>query len=311
MELRQLRHFIAVAEQENMRRASAHVHLSHPALSISIKKLEESLGTVLFDRSSKGVKLTEAGELLMDFAPAILKQVDDARATVKSAYSNPSGLVRLGCTPGVCNAIGVPIYNRARAQYPNIEVELDDSLTPILRRLFDIGLVDLLIDFDVEAQDSFRCDALIKEELFLVGPRDPNIAENEEIAFCDLPDFPIISSGDDTSISRSYEKYSKETGVVLQYEPGIGSAFVELALAEDGVGCVIVPWSLIYNRLGSTQLSARRIVSPVMYRTAYLLSALDRPLSRASLTMKDVIKSAVKEAHSLGHWRGELLCEVP
>lgn len=307
MEIRQLRHFIAVAEAGNMRQASERIHLSHPALSLSIKNLEQSLEVSLFDRSSKGVKLTEAGTLMIDYARAIIKQIEDANSSIKSTASNPSGLVKLGCSPGIRNVLTVPLYTLTREKYPKIAIEIDDSLSPILKGLFEAGLLDLMIDFDTENKDDFICEPLIEEELFLVGLNQPSLMKNDDIEFKYLPNYPIISNIDKSSIYQTYKKYSLETGIQLNYLPGVGSPLGELALAESGIGYVILPWSIIFNRIGDSNLCAKRITNPVMYRKAYLLSPLNRPLSRASLAIKELIKLAIKDAHSKEQWRGRVL----
>ncbi|WP_019531460.1 LysR family transcriptional regulator [Dasania marina] len=304
MELRQLRHFIAIAEAENMRVASEKVHLSHPALSLSLKSLEDGLDVKLFDRNSRGVKLTDPGKHFLKYAYSILKQVDTAQSSVKSFHSNPSGLVRIGCTQGVSNVLGVPIYKALIKEYPEIEVELDDSQTPFLQKLFDVDLIDLMITFDIKDQQRYQCDALIEEEFFLVGKGS---SQQESVEFSELAKYSIISNRDQSSAYLTYEKFQKETGVSLNIVPGLGSAMGDLALAESGFGSVIIPSSLFFNRLKGGEFTAQRIINPTIYRKAYLISPLHRTLSRAGMAVVDIIKQSVKEVHQKGEWQGNLL----
>lgn len=304
MELRQLRHFIAIAEAENMRLASERVHISHPALSLSLKNLEEGLDVKLFDRSSKGVRLTESGKIFLKYAYSILQQVDNAQSTVRSYDASPSGLVKIGCPPGVCNVLGLPVYKSLTESFPKIEVEIDDTLSHFVQKLFDIDLIDLMITFDIKDQQKYHCEALIEEEFFLVGK---NMSDHNDIEFGDLVNYSIISNIDESSIYLTYEKYQSETNVRLNFVPGLGSAIGDLNLAEAGLGHVIIPSSLFFNRLKGKKLSAKRIINPTLRRKAYLISPLHRPLSRASMVVADIVKESVKEVHQRGQWKGQLL----
>ncbi len=95
MDLRQLRYFLAVADRGSFTRAAAALHVSQPALSLAIGKLENDLGTRLFDRGDRFVRATEAGERLIDHARTLLEAADRARASVAPA-ATPVSIVRLG-----------------------------------------------------------------------------------------------------------------------------------------------------------------------------------------------------------------------
>lgn len=82
MEIRQLRYFIAAVEAGNLRRAAENIHISHPALSMSLKNLEKDLGVTLLDRSRRGMRMTFAGEQFLKSAHSLLRQIDDLRASL-------------------------------------------------------------------------------------------------------------------------------------------------------------------------------------------------------------------------------------
>src|SRR2546426_9549440 len=84
MELRHLRYFVAVAEEQNVTRAAARLHVSQPPLSRQIRDLEDELGVALFDHGAKSVRLTEAGKVFLTEASAVLQRTDEAVQTVRS-----------------------------------------------------------------------------------------------------------------------------------------------------------------------------------------------------------------------------------
>ena len=99
MELRRLRYFVAVAEEQSFNRAARRLHMAQPPLSVQIKNLEEELGVLLFERTSRGVLLTEAGELLLEEARRLLVQVDQTVSLVRRVGHGEVGRLTLGFVP--------------------------------------------------------------------------------------------------------------------------------------------------------------------------------------------------------------------
>lgn len=129
MELRHLRYFVAVAEEENVTRAAERLHVSQPPLSRQIRDLEEELGVSLFERSAKSVRLTEAGRVFLNEARAVLDRADQAARTVRAIGSGASGELHVGFAP----SLAVDILPRALRQFqeetPGIRVQLHDMST--------------------------------------------------------------------------------------------------------------------------------------------------------------------------------------
>src|SRR5215475_8386666 len=99
MELRHLRYFVAVAEEQNVTRAAARLRVSQPPLSRQIRDLEEELGVTLFARSAKSVRLTEEGRLFLGEARAVLQRADEAVRTVRAMAGGTAGELLLGYAP--------------------------------------------------------------------------------------------------------------------------------------------------------------------------------------------------------------------
>src|SRR5438046_10404983 len=99
MELRHLRYFVAVAEEQNVTRAAARLHVSQPPLSRQIRDLEDELSVALFDHGAKAVRLTEAGRVFLTEARAGLRRADEAVPTVKAVASGQHGELRVGHEP--------------------------------------------------------------------------------------------------------------------------------------------------------------------------------------------------------------------
>src|SRR3954454_24298678 len=121
MELRSLAYFVRVAELGSITRAASHLHLAQPALTRHVQRLEEELGVALFTRANRGVRLTEAGQKLLDGATRILRDVERTGDEIRAHDAHPSGKIVLGVTPTLCPVLMPELFARMRRDYPMVE----------------------------------------------------------------------------------------------------------------------------------------------------------------------------------------------
>ncbi len=129
MELRHLRYFIAVAEQENVSRAALKLHVSQPGISRQIHDLEEEIGVQLFERSAKALKLTEAGRKFLDEARAVLQRADDAVRIARATASGAGGELHVGYAPSLTIQILPRALRAFQEKFPRTRVSLHDVST--------------------------------------------------------------------------------------------------------------------------------------------------------------------------------------
>ncbi|HTR40332.1 MAG TPA: LysR substrate-binding domain-containing protein [Pseudomonadales bacterium] len=129
MELRHLRYFIAVAEQENVSRAALKLHVSQPGISRQIHDLEEEIGVQLFERSAKALKLTEAGRKFLDEARAVLQRVDDAVKNARAVANGVGGELHVGYAPSLTIQILPRALRAFQEKFPRTRVSLHDLST--------------------------------------------------------------------------------------------------------------------------------------------------------------------------------------
>ena len=129
MELRHLRYFIGVAEEENVSRAALKMHVSQPALSRQIRDLEEELGFALLTRGAKSVRLTEAGRVFLAEARAVVQRAEEAVKTAKAAASPGKGELQIGYAPSLTARILPGALRAFHAEEPGVRVRLHDLST--------------------------------------------------------------------------------------------------------------------------------------------------------------------------------------
>ena len=126
MELRHLRYFVAVAEEENVSRAALKLHVSQPGLSRQIRDLEDEIGFPLFERSAKSVRLTAAGKVFFTEAREVLLHAEAAVKKAREVARGGSGEIHVGYAPSLTVQILPPILRKFQEQFPRIRVALHD-----------------------------------------------------------------------------------------------------------------------------------------------------------------------------------------
>ena len=171
MELRQLRYFIAVAEELHFRRAAARLHMSQPPLSQQIARLEEELGVRLLTRTRRRVELTAAGAAFLRDARAMVGELDAAIATARRVDAGQAGLLRVNFVGSALLSIVPGIVQRFRGRRPEVEIELHERSTLEQLRAVGAGVVDVgLVRPPIDADDGLLTELVMRERTVAAIP---------------------------------------------------------------------------------------------------------------------------------------------
>lgn len=192
IDLRHLRSFVAVAEDLHFGKAAARLIVSQPALSRQIRELERELGTELFSRTSRQVRLTRAGELLLDEARLTLSQADRMLSIIRRAGRGEVGQLAIGYLTSVAQGILLPLPRAYRAQRPEVGLLLyegldDKQLSAIADRHLDVGFVR-----SPGNHGGVRLEPIRREPLAAVLPEDHRLAGRERLSLAALAGEPFI-----------------------------------------------------------------------------------------------------------------------
>lgn len=306
MNFRRIQHFIEVAEVGNLSKAAKRLNIVQPALSQSIRRLEEDLNVALFSRSRKGMELTEAGQQFLISAHGIINQYNRAREDISTMARDPQGLVSVAMTASALNVLTVPLCQLLEDTYTNIDLNLDEGLAGNILKGFESGAYDLVVSYMATPSDSIGVEPLIEEDLFLTGPFETG-ATSRDIQFDQLPKFPLIMPQEQHGIHQMISNIAEERGVALN-KTRVAAALnptIELVAARQGYS--LLPMSAIHNRLDRRGLTARRVIRPKLSHTVYMSYPTHRPLTQATLAVMNLIRQSVAQVHSDDKWPGKLL----
>lgn len=203
MDLRQLSHFIAVAEELHFTRAAERAGIEQSPLSRSIKKLEARLGVELFDRTTRTTRLTPAGEKLLHHARALLAAADEARVDVCSANGNGAGHLHVG----ICDGVPLPRVARllaaVRQKDPRVCVHVHEM--PMTQKVHELrsGFLDAALAPESGYGRGIVCEPVWQDPPVALIPSNHPLAVKEKLALADVVDEPLVLSRPDTGLGHS------------------------------------------------------------------------------------------------------------
>jgi DNA-binding transcriptional LysR family regulator len=182
LELRHLRYFVAVAEELNFSRAAERLHMAQPPLSVAIRQLEQELDTPLLTRTTRDVRLTDAGRAFLDGARATLAELDRSIAEAHRASAGEVGQLRVAFSWGA-RFVTLPALGQAfRASYPEVELLTEEMWNSRMPEALRSGLIDLAISLCPEPSSELSYERIRSERVVALVPEDHGLAHEQEIA---------------------------------------------------------------------------------------------------------------------------------
>lgn len=198
MELRQLRYFLAVAEELHFGRAAARLHMSQPPLSVQISRLEAELGTALFERSTRRVVLTPAGNHLRQAAQSVLGRIDDITGEMRDYADGLSGQLTAGFVSSANYTILPAVMRLFRARRPNVTTQLvpltsGEQLERLRAGTLDIGIVRDEFPSAGQGVTGLHAEVVFEERLVACLPVEHPLAARAEVSPHEIAAVPMIS----------------------------------------------------------------------------------------------------------------------
>ncbi len=245
MELRQLRYLVVLAEEEHFTRAAARLRIAQPALSQQIQKLEAELQIALFDRTTRRVRLTDAGALLRTRAKRVLTEIDDARAELQQLTNLVSGRVTIGLTqtPGPVNLLRLlgAFHERFPAVKLTVREDLSSTLAEALRNdQLDVAFLSLVDDVE---RHGLELQPLAEEPLVVVLPRDHRLADRGAVTIADLRDEAFVAFSEGATIRRAVGEAARNAGFAPTIAFETREVTRSLAIVAEGLGVSVLPRS--------------------------------------------------------------------
>lgn len=269
MDLRQLKYFVAVAEEGGFRRAATRLHITQPPLSLQIRALEEDIGVRLFDRGGHTIKLTAAGEALLRRARAILQTLGDARLETQQVGRGEAGRLVIGVMSAALLGRLPQVLDAFRQSAPKVDLGIDqrppkDQIAAIAAGEVDVALLAISRKVRLEHNGvTLAAQPLWHEELALALPREHALAGNCTLALSALRDEPFVSIVDSPEIGFHQQvlQCCRKAGFVPNVRHQAQQLPVALTLIAGGYGVGLVPACMAET--WSSIAAIRRLTAPI------------------------------------------------
>lgn len=266
MDLRQLEIVRSVAETGSFTAAARALNVSQSAVSRQVLLLEEELGEPAFLRLGRRVRLTTAGQALLDLSRRVLSDIQETAAGIRDQQQAPAGTLHLGGGMTVCLHVFPALLKEFRRRQPRIDVKLTTGATPQLLERIRSGALDIgLLTLPVDGADLTQVPEM-REELLVVMPPSHRLARKRRLAPADLArqSWVLFERGSSTRrvIDEMFEAHAIRPRIVMETE----NVEILKALTMIGIGLTILPYQALAREARDGSLRVRRIEGVTMVR---------------------------------------------
>lgn len=246
--------FLYAAETSNLTKAAQSLHMTQPSVSYAIKQLEEALGVRLFDRFTKGVRLTEEGQALYRHVRQAFAELDSAEHVMRQLKQFREGRLRIGANGAIVRDFLLPLLDTFHADYPDIRIQLSQERTSrIVERLkqgtLDLGFVHLPVaDEEIEVRASHASPyCVVVGTDFVEWARGPISLER-------LTELPLLMLSPGSSTRSYIERWFQSQGVKAEADIELNSLDMLVEFAERGYGATFLPRAFVASRIDNGSL---------------------------------------------------------
>ncbi|MBP2627720.1 MAG: transcriptional regulator, LysR family [Firmicutes bacterium] len=287
MDIRDMRYFYSIAEEGNISNASKKLNIAQPALSRQMKQLEENLGVQLFERGSRRIKLTEAGQLMRERVEQILELVEGTMNEITELNSGAVGTISIG-TVTTSGAILLPnLINRFHDLYPNVTFQLWEGDGFRILELLDKGIIEVGIIRAPFDSDIYESIMLPDEPLVIAMKQDGSCGEDpKNIRLNELANQPLI-------VPIRWKSMFIEWCAKSGFKPNIvclcDGIIMNILWAKMGIGMALVPKST-EGLIADSALTYKTIVEPTLSTQTVIVWLRNRRVSASSKHFLDLLK---------------------
>jgi DNA-binding transcriptional LysR family regulator len=283
MDMTTLRCLVSLADLGSLTAAAEARHLTQPAVSIRLRKLEGELGAELFYRSGRGIRFTASGEAALATARRVLREAEELARELSDLEGLARGRIAIGTIDAASSYVLPPVFSRFRERYPGIEIHLEVTATAPLVRMLRAGSLELAVGtLPVERAADLEIHPVYRERLVLIAPPAHRLARSRRLAPRDLDGEAFISFHDGATTRRIIEEGLARHGAAPRVTITTDSPEAIRNLVAAGLGLAILPERLVRDdvRRGAVRsprvagLAIERSIGLVIPARGYLSAAI-------------------------------------
>lgn len=291
--LKHVRSFIEVARASSFTHASEILGLSQPALTMSIRQLEDGLDTPLFERTTRRVRLTPEGISFLPTAERLLNEFDSAISHIREEAKNTRSRISLAILPSVASLILPRVLRQFVDAEPDVTVHLRDMNSSEVQRRVRAGEVDIGIGSSWTNEPELEFEPLLTDRFVLVCRQDhPFAAETAPIKWSKVREWPFLALAMDTGIRPVLNEHPRPPVELENPRFEFSNVLTLGAVLEEGLGITVLPY-LAAAGLRSQTLVFKELDGEALKRTINLVRRRNATLSSATLRFRTVLLETI------------------
>jgi DNA-binding transcriptional LysR family regulator len=288
---RQLQTVLALAEYGSFIAAASLLKTSQPAVTRTIKHVEEVLGIKLFDRSTRSVQITAAGKEFVAVAARMLNDLKITLRSMRELSDQRRGQIIVSSIMSVANGRLPGLVSAYRLDYPGIELHVRDGVHGTVIEDVRSGAADFGITYLEDLPDPFLSVRVGREDFTVVVPKNHELARKKTLSLSDLKDVPLVSLPSDSRTRRVIDGAASSVGLTLNHVATVSQFATMLGFVRAGIGLAIAPKSGVASFLGK-ELIAVPIRGRPLARDLGIVTLKEREPSPAATGLISLIKGS-------------------
>jgi len=302
LNFRQLSYLVALAEHGSISAAASAMNMAQPSLSENIAKLEKTLDVQLAIRGTRGIQMTEAGQLFAKRAAEMLKSLDSMVEEIRQLSGEPRGPVAVGLPPSLSKLLSVPLLETIHSEYPEIRLHVAEAMSGDIIEWVGNDRVDIGCVYESYDSVPFSFDPLLTEELFLVTAPDnwsgeigPDGVAIEPVSAARLQELPMVLTSPTHGARKLQEKFARSAGITLNVTAAVDSLPHIVEMVSRASAYTILSHGAVATEVAKGTLALVRIEEPTIRRTAYVVRKRSRAVTKSCAVVEACIFKIIRE----------------
>lgn len=281
MTLKQLKAFSSVARFGSFAEACEYLHISQPALSISIKNLEEIVGGKLFYRTTRALVLTPEGKVFLNAARRVLLDAENSLEEIKNLFGLNRGHLNIAVMPSFASANLAKYIQHFKSECPAVNITIFDVVAEEAIEMVRLERAELAITFEPSELDDLSFEPLFTDEFVAALPTNHALLDNQQVSWEQLTNFPFIALQKPSSIRYLIEHSLASVGESINVEIETNQLSTIVTLIARGLGVSAMP-KIYANNIVQSGIEYRPLVTPTITRNIGIITKKRAPLSKSA-----------------------------
>jgi LysR family nitrogen assimilation transcriptional regulator len=302
MDLSRLKLFVQVADAGSLSKAAVLLDSAQSAISRQIAALERECGQRMFDRTGRGVALTEFGRRIYPQVKSLIQEADRIESVISGKNEMPAGEVRIGLMPSVAEMLVATIFKRVRERFPDIKLRVFEGSNGQLDEWVSMGRIDLAVLYRYGKGSRKNEDTLFIVDTYLVGAPGDRVTSKPTVSFASLDGLPLVLPGVPNGLRVTLDQIARrqKEGFTLSIKMEADSLPIQRSMASHGEAYAVHGGVVVWRDVRAGIVSASRIVNPGIKRTMVLATTTQHSLSLAARETAKIVRTLAQEHSESG-----------